>query len=71
MTLQRIEIQGVRHLILHFKFAINNPDAKIYEEEGFYLAEINGVVYVLGWLDSDGTPDRVANTIKNKIKTKE
>ena len=71
MTLQRIEIRGVQHPIIHFRFAINQQTANIYEDEGLYLADINGVVYVLGWIDSDGTAEEIGDQIKNNIKAKE
>jgi hypothetical protein len=71
MTLQRIEVRGVRHPIIHFRFAINQQNANIYEDEGLYMADINGVVYVLGWIDSDGTAESIADQIKTKIKAKE
>lgn len=67
MTLQRIEIRGVQHPIIHFRFAINQQNANIYQDEGLYMADINGVVYVLGWIDSDGTAEDIENQIKNKI----
>lgn len=69
MTLQRIEIRGVRHLIIHYKFAINNPEAKIFTRDGHYLVSVNGAEYVLGWLDNeDGKSDRIVSLIEEAIK---
>tara|TARA_R100001163_G_scaffold65244_2_gene61780 strand:+ start:6389 stop:6616 length:228 start_codon:yes stop_codon:yes gene_type:complete len=65
MTLQRIELDGHQHLILHYKFAINNPNSKIYIKGNHFLADINGVVYVLGWLDSE---DSKADSIRQRLQ---
>ena len=67
MTISRIEIDGVQHQILHFRFAINNPNAVIFKEDETYFAEISGMNY----MDSDGGAEKVSKIIQKHIKTKE
>tara|TARA_R110000824_G_scaffold324556_4_gene511522 strand:- start:164 stop:385 length:222 start_codon:yes stop_codon:yes gene_type:complete len=71
MTISRIEIDGVQHQILHFRFAINNPNAVIFKEDETYFAEISGMNYILGFMDSDGGAEKVSKIIQKHIKTKE
>jgi hypothetical protein len=71
MTLQQIEIDGIEYPILHFKFAINNPKALVYMENDMYFADISGIKYALGSIESDGSGDEVCQQIGNKIKDKE
>tara|TARA_Y100001938_G_C7801315_1_gene287241 strand:+ start:165 stop:383 length:219 start_codon:yes stop_codon:yes gene_type:complete len=64
----RIDVDGKQYQVIHFRFAINNPRAKITKSDNVYLADFNGLVYALGSTARDGTPKHIANEIERAIK---
>ncbi len=71
MTIMRIDVDGKQYQVIHFKFAINNPQAKITKRNDVYLADFDGFVYALGFTARDGTPESIADKIEKRIKPKE
>ena len=71
MILQQIEVDGRNHLVIHFKFAINQPTAHIYQKHNMYFARINGVEYVLGSIKSDGHPELISMRIQDSFAYEE
>ena len=67
MTPWRTEVDGDEYLVLHYRFAINNPNATLYKEQDTYFANINNIHYVLGFTERDGDVDLVIDAIEHKI----
>ena len=40
MTIMRTNVDGKDYLVLHYRFAINNPDATIRKSNDTYFADI-------------------------------
>lgn len=68
MTIMRIDVDGKQYQVIHFRFAINNPKAKIIKSNDVYLADFSGLVYALGFTKKDGPPKHIANEIEKAIK---
>jgi hypothetical protein len=66
MTITRTEVDGKEYLVIHYKFAIHQPNAEIYiGNNGLYYAKINNIVYVLGY--GNENPTNVSNEINRKV----
>jgi hypothetical protein len=63
----RTEVDGDEYLVLHYRFAINNPQARMWKDQDTYFAHINGINYVLGFTDRDGDVDSIIDAIEHKI----
>lgn len=67
MTIMRTEVDGTEYSVLHYRFAINNPDATITKKHDAYFAEIGNITYVLGFSKSDGDPVAIAHKLERKL----
>ena len=66
MTITRTKVDGKECLVIHYKFAINQPNAEIYTgNNGIYYAKINNIVYALGY--GKENPANVSNEINRKV----
>ena len=68
MTIMQIEKDGKEYTVIHYKFAISNPNARLYKEEEIYYAEIEGNHYVLGYAWMDGNHQGVAEALDETIQ---
>ena len=67
MTIMRTNVDGKDYLVLHYRFAINNPDATIRKSNDTYFADIGNITYVLGISKSDRDPNVISNKLESKI----
>lgn len=67
MTITRTEVDGTEYFVLHYRFAINNPNATISKRFDTYFAEIDDISYVLGFSKSDGDPVAIAHKLERKL----
>ena len=67
MTVMQIEKDGEEYPVLHYRFAINNPNARIYRDDENYYVEINEIHYALGCMGLDGDMGIIGQLIENKI----
>ncbi len=67
MTIMQIERDGEEYTVIHYKFAISNPNARLYRKGDTYYAEIHGNHYGLGYSRIDGDPENVCKLIEESM----
>ena len=67
MTIMQIEVNGKEYPILHYKFAIFQPNVVIKKEHNTYFAEIDGIEYVLGASSINGNHAEIAKILDNEL----
>lgn len=67
MTIMRTEVDGTEYMVLHYRFAINNPHAIITKHNNIYYAKIGEIKYILGFTKRDGSLANIANQLENSL----